>query len=168
MSSSNQEDVRQRMAYHEAGHAVIAHHLAEYPLEVSIKAESGLGAYCITPPIQVDRCKARMPEEVVRLERAIQLLWAGHLAEERFTGSQNVVGACYDYDKITLLVALVRDTPDDCESCEEQLRIQTFHMLQRPDVWRAVESVAAALLEQSSLFGEDVRQLYLAATQEGR
>lgn len=146
-------------AYHEAGHAVIALALGCPVQKLSIKpAERWLG-----------RCefrKGRFAAYKDLAEAQILILLAGLAAEARHTGRYGWDEAAHDLDLVRSLLGARAADDRRAERLELRLLDKTEHMLDRPELWLAVERVAAELLRRTTISGRTARHLFeQAATQ---
>jgi hypothetical protein len=149
-------------AYHEAGHAVASFSLGRTVRRVSIVPDGFYLGHCrhaaqpsFRPDMMADT-KARL-----RAETEIVILLAGGIAEKKFAGRCNYVGASYDHDNAVDLAVHV--TGDDAEAAAylNWLSIRTRNLIERE--WAAVRAIADQLLTDRRLSGAVARLTYLAA-----
>lgn len=121
-----------RIAYHEAGHAIVALHVGFSVHRVRAFVGSGF-----TEVEHDERENAAM----------VQVLMAGHLAEQRFGGYFSVpeAGALDDYRNIRRIAAKLNWTEEDLT----RTYAETEALLCRPDVWVSVSSLAHRLIRQA-------------------
>jgi ATP-dependent Zn protease len=163
MAKKRSERERQATAYHEAGHAAVALHLGRKVLSVDIihveeKRQLGVCHNGRTPrwfqPEFVADGRTRL-----LLEKEIMVFLAGHLAERRFTGRRNYVGASRDHSCAADLADYACGSAEQVEAFLAWLEVRTDDTLRMPLVWRVVEAIAAALMEREHLTGRQVRAI---------
>jgi hypothetical protein len=150
---------RERLAYHEAGHAVVAHILGMRITGVSIKrTEDGPG-----------RTLYDLPDEEVadpgHLLRCAQICQAGIAAESMKYGDriEGLWGKGREYDWVDDMVFIekhIDQTPKKRESARElrnSLRKKTVNSLCQH--WLAVEALVSALLKYEDVTGDEARQV---------
>ena len=132
-----EQDPREAIAYHEAGHAVISMKLGYRCLYVTIVPDgSRLGHVCCEDPL--------VGGHDDRIEHALKVLIAARLAEGRHVGSATW-GDADDRVKATNLALLTTDR--DCERAEalinEMIR-ETRKLIK--EHWPEIEALAQRLL----------------------
>jgi hypothetical protein len=146
-------------AYHEAGHAVVAHfqRIKVKQLTLMVDVELGIIGYTHTggPPKWV----GRYPSDRVRMnvERYIVMCFAGEVAEARFRGEHTTRGMQSD-DERAIEISL--------HICSNEEIAGAFRRycwcLSRALVaqhWREIKALATALLERKSLNESDVSEI---------
>lgn len=145
-------------AYHEAGHAVVAHSLGRMIQKVTIKpgrsawGQSRLGV-C---ELQKGRSKASRNQR----EDEVLILFAGMVAEARHTGQYCPEGAGQDLALIERILCDQVGTVKQHERLHRRLLDKTEHLLHDDQHWRAVELVASELLEKETIRGRTVRHFF--------
>ena len=171
------ERVRRR-AYHEAGHAVLAHRFGIPVHEVSIVPDEESAGHVHAGRLVSDRAERELDSGNVSLatreeieQRCISFL-GGEEAQFRVdteggedwrrARAQSENGM--DEDDLTrLLMRLHRDMQVVAQRRAE-LHARTAELLGAPEIWGAVESVANALREQLILTGDEVTAIILRST----
>jgi hypothetical protein len=97
----------------------------------------------------------------VRLEHQAMVLLAGGIAERRFTGRANHVGAMSDYEKAADFAMACSGSERATSAFLKWLETVTEDVVR--DRWAAIEAVAAALFERKTLSGKDVDRLVVEA-----
>ena len=146
-------------AYHEAGHAVVALTLDRPVHRVSVLPNRE----------RLGQCEFR--KGVVRpsddwLEREILIALAGLAAEARHTGTYGYEEAERDLRYVRRLV-LQRTSERQAERLERRLLAKVEYLLADDGHWRAVELIAAELLEHGVISGRAARHLFERGCQEG-
>lgn len=172
-------------AYHEAGHAVVGQHLGfGAPKSLTIvPTDDRLGATEWSRrrlPKNFGAGGLLSPDQRDRVERDAVTLLAGPLAEEKFTGNPNPVGAgiheldapviCTDgaeathsfsedgdLGKVQRRLEHLNDSMEATAAHLAWLEQRTRDVLDNPVVWQQVEAVAEALLERGTLNAADVK-----------
>ena len=141
------------VAYHEAGHAVVALALGRPVHRVSVRpSEQWLG-----------RCefrKGRLRASQDPVETEILIMLAGLAAEARHTGEYAWDGADHDLWYVRSLTERRAGGEKQAERLERRMLDKTEHELDRPGVWEAVERIAAALLRETVISGRAARHLF--------
>ena len=137
------------VAYHEAGHVVVGRLLGLQLLEADLHpdAEGGRGHTNFAHPgawFTPERGALTKAERDF-IERVLTTFMAGYAAEER-AGHADLEGSGWDRDSSIREWALYLDRPD-LDAFVERAR----DLVARPQNWRAIEAVAAALEEKGRL-----------------
>lgn len=142
----------QATAYHEAGHAVVALVLDRPVHRVSIQTDRERLGAC-----HFGKSVVRPSEDW--LEREILIALAGLAAEARFTGNYAWEGAARDQQYAHRL-AVQRAGERQAERLLRRLLAKVEHLLAQEEHWRAVEQIAAALLQHGVISGRTARHLF--------
>jgi ATP-dependent Zn protease len=140
------------VAYHEAGHAVLALLLGRPVQEVSILPDREALGRCA-----YGKAVFRPSEDW--LEREILIALGGIAAEARHTGAYAWDGAGRDQQFVRGL-AVQRVGVKKAERYERRLLAKAEHLLARAGTWQAVERIAAELLRRGTISGRTARHLY--------
>lgn len=152
-------------AFHEAGHAVVAHHLGvRYPSVTVNMAAASLGEVVLRePPPQLDaveRHSATVERPPTRLrsfvEGHILVAWAGPLAERRHTGRYNWRDARGDVESIWPVAELISHSDDESKALVEWLRARADAVLAVERTWAEVTAVADVLQREGVLTPSEV------------
>lgn len=175
---------RQASAYHEAGHAVFDIHVGLSLKAVDIRRKAGDlgGCECDPPPDavtdeMVTLLKAHAEGNPVDpasiapptrewIDKMIRSQLAGRIAEVRFRGrslnADEYLGIIDDQENVQKL-ANVRWTDGELAQRLREVEGEVEEAMAQPALWRAVQSVAQALLEKGELTGTQGEELYRAA-----
>ncbi|MGH2879231.1 MAG: hypothetical protein ACRDK4_06460 [Solirubrobacteraceae bacterium] len=154
---------RQSIAYHEAGHATVAHLLdIDVRTATIISADGALGH--ITHNGMRHHAPGT-PEVQDQTERYAMMLIAGCMADRRHLGSpaeglEGFEGALEDLDRaMGLIKSLMQDEDDEhlLDARMDALDWRVGELLAQH--WGAVERVAAGLLERETLSGPEIDEL---------
>ncbi len=145
-------------AYHEAGHAVMALFLGRPIQKVTVLAgRSQLG------DVRLGVCeiqKGRFKASKNVLEDEVLILFAGMVAEARFTGQYCQQGATQDLRAIRRLLDHRAGSESQFERLARRLRDKTEHLLGHEGQAKAVELIAGELVEKRTISGRAVRHLF--------
>ena len=139
------------VAYHEAGHAVVALTLGRPVTHVSILPNHEHLGIC-----EFGKGKARPTEDW--LEREMLIALGGIAAEARFTGNYAWDGAARDQQYVHHL-AVHRAGERRAERHQRRLLAKVENLLADKGCWRAVELIAAELLRCGEISGRAARHL---------
>jgi len=145
-------------AYHEAGHAVIALVLGRPVHQVSVLPNHERVGVC-----EYRKGVFRPTED--RLEREILIALGGIAAEARHTGNYAWDQAARDQQYVRGL-AVQRAGERQAERLQRRLLAKAEHLLGQEGNWRAVELIAAELLQRGVVSGRAVRHLFDKACTE--
>jgi len=148
------------VAYHEAGHAVIAWHEGIGLRSASIIPVGTTGGRIIHYPMfqtinpEVDTGRRSRD----RVEKSVRISLAGSIAQRKF--NSRTYRRFHDEEDLQYAVDLLARIVGSDEALNayfKLLYIQTRDILNNPDTWAAVESVAAALLHYRVLRGPEIK-----------
>lgn len=181
----NQEELI-TSAYHEAGHAVIAWYYKRRILGAFISQDKNKNGNC-----EIIRLFGKFPDiEVHELEREMDIIMAGAIAEEQLTGKK-VTGTEWfgtDYpDAVEIAMDWALKTGkafndeylidhsidvDGIKGCIfsgaflDEFGGNARNLMSRPHIWRCIEAVANALLKHKELNGDEVSSIISNAWEE--
>jgi len=149
------------LAYHRAGHAVVALHLGVTCPGASLRADddafAGLGIPdWVRPNDELDE-RTR-----IWVDQHVQVTWAGLLAEVEFCDvpvAEANAAAGDDLARLDDLAAFVTGGSEELDAYLEWLRCRTLNVLRHHWIAPQVRTVADALLTRSPLSGRQVRAL---------
>lgn len=141
------------VAYHEAGHAVIALALGRPVQRVSIQ------------PNQLRQGQCELKKGTFRsshdpLETEILILLGGLAAEARQTGEYGRGGAATDLRGVQALLQSRAGSPRQVARLERRMLDKVEHLLDQPGAWLAVERIAAELVRSTTMSGRAARHLF--------
>lgn len=150
------------IAYHEAGHVLMAHLLGAKVKQVTIEPDDDDG-----PERQGDtqvlwRRKGMTEKEYA--QRAVQVSLAGPVAEMIYSGDPyhpgHVVEWAADWKEAwTAAEPLHADEKKRLEYLE-QISIQLYHRMKRDDLWDALAAIADNLLAHETLDKEQIEEIF--------
>ena len=139
----------EKVAYHEAGHAVAAFLMRRSFSYVTIKPdESSFGHIFYQKfrdsfnPDYVEDYKIRRP-----LEKAIITGLAGHVAEKIYSKQENYETSENDFHVAVDLASYLCGSNEEIEAYIKWLYIRTKNMLEHPNNWCKVKAFAEELLD---------------------
>lgn len=143
-------------AFHEAGHAVVALALDRPVHRVSVLPNRDRLGQC-------EFAKGRFRPTEDWIEREILIALGGLAAEARHSGTYGWPEAERDLRYVRKL-ALQRAGDRGAERFERRMLAKTENLLADDGHWRAVELIAAELLQHGVISGRAARHLYDRAT----
>ena len=157
-------------AYHEAGHAVMAHTLGMPMHGASIVPKGGsLGHVRFKKPgrlILEEMSGEVTPRAQDGIERNIQVAYAGRLTEKMHTGRSNRAGAQSDYDGMADLALCACGSPEEARAFLKWLELRAVAPLGSPRFKVAVEAVARELLARKNLTGPEIKKTIIDGIQD--
>lgn len=165
MADAEIHETLEQVAYHEAGHAVMAIREGLQVEFVAVYEEPRLKGVC--RPVDRTEILLRDPRTLAKgvaagkvsnkeIAGMILTLLAGGLAEQRFLGSAEDGGG-KDLQVARTLTLAFADTAAARFELLAWLAVLVKQDLAEPSVWHQVQRVAAALLERRTLTDEQVR-----------
>jgi hypothetical protein len=159
-------------AYHEAGHAVAAWWLniglrRKGVTIVPDRAEGILGSSTSRQTIGRGIEWATSDKNRIRVERRVQMMLAGEVAQRRFApGSVRHYHA--ESDRIKAIDALSYFAADqrELEAWLKLLYIRTENMFANPNIWRATEVLATALMQRQTIGGKEAKEIIYEAVNQ--
>lgn len=151
-------------AYHEAGHAVMAESLGRLVKKVTIvpgKSQFGVARLGVC---EIGKGRTKAPKDA--LEEEALILLAGMVAEARFTGQYCQQGASQDLRYVHQLLLNRAASESQLERLQRRLLDKTEHILHENVHVKAVEAIAAELLEKTTISGRAVRHFFRQAEQQ--
>ena len=146
-------------AYHEAGHAVVA-----------LAHDRPVHRVSVLPnQLHLGQCEFRKGVQrasVDWVEQEILISLAGMAAEARLTGRYDRGAAGRDLRHARTL-ALPRATEKQLDRYERRMLAKVENLMSDDAIWKAVESIAAALMRHGQISGRAATHLYKLATRDG-
>ncbi len=158
-AAKKKAETLRRTAYHEAGHAVAAYVLRRRFTNLSIvEDEYTLGRVSFAkhhPKFQPDVMS--FDESRSQIERDVMISAAGDAAEFLLSGRHDWRGAHQDTQNAHDMASYLCGDPEEETAYVRWLWIRTQNLLRQPIHWRAIEVLAAALLEQERIGQKEAR-----------
>ena len=138
---------RERLAFHQAGHAVVATTFGFRYGAVSLHADLTLET-AHTGPVGIDLWKCAFPSnQQERILQVLTMLWAGTAAEARCLGRRVMPETDPDRPTLELFVGLLRERGHDVtEQTVHRGRLDAYSLMRLPTHLKAIDTVAATLL----------------------
>jgi hypothetical protein len=157
------------VAYHEAGHAVVAWRL-RIPLRragVTIVPDGDAAGSCSHRKIVGHDIEWDSSDRIVfRAERLAQICLAGGIAQRRYC-AQSVRRHHTDSDRSEAIDVMIHlASGRELEVWLKLLYIRTENMLANQDVWRAVQLLAEALVERKTIRAKEATEIMYAGFSE--
>lgn len=152
-------------AYHEAGHAVAAWRLiiALSHKGVTIvpdQEEGSDGSVFHRKIVGKDVEYDHSGRNVLKTERLVQVSLAGEVAQRRYNSrSLRSYHSESDRQKAMDVLSYLATSDSEVEAWLKLLYIRTENMLSNPDIWRAVEQLAAELMQKQTICGKDATEI---------
>jgi len=150
----------QRIAIHEAGHAVMAYLCGRRVGEVTavphgeILGHVEYRGFASFPARSLDDARARR-----KLETEIMIALAGLAAEYLNPGPVDHPGAAADLQRALQIALFALADPDEATAFINWLFVRTRNRLRDPACKRAIKALTADLVRHGSLTGQEVRSL---------
>lgn len=142
-------------AYHEAGHAVVATLVGRTVKKVTIvPSKPHLGRVRLGV-CKMEKGRAKASKDWV--EDEVLILFAGMVAEARFTKRYAPEGAAKDLQAIRMLLQNRAPNERAMERLEKRLLQKTEHLLSDEQTMQAVKRIAAELVDKQTVSGRAVR-----------
>lgn len=153
------------VAYHEAGHAVMASHCKIGFAEVSIAPGEGFEGRCkMMKQASLLRADYELPPELQRrLHKMIMVALAGGVAERLYSRKSDTSGSSRNDNAVARFLAgkSAGDTEEE-DALLNYLKIYTRNFLKNSN-WDAVKALAKELLEKKSVSGQRARKIIQSA-----
>jgi ATP-dependent Zn protease len=149
-------------AYHEAGHAVAAVSLGRPIQKVTISPGQTLAG------VRLGHCemkKGRSKGSSDWLEDQVLILFAGMVSEAKFTGRYCTSGAAEDLRIIDRLLESRAGNERQSQRLHRRMLSKTEYLLDDEAHAQAIESIAAELLEKTTISGRAVKHFFDQAVQ---
>jgi hypothetical protein len=152
------------VAYHEAGHAVMAIALGRPVQKVTIVAGRSQRGVQRLGACQIK--KGRLRDSKDWLEDEVLILFAGMVAEARVTGDYCLQHASDDLRCVRRYVQMRADGERQIERLEKRLLSKTENLLESDEYWRAIELIANELIRAHTLSGRAAHHFFELAQVE--
>lgn len=153
---------RRSTAYHEAGHAVMALVVGRPVEKVTISPGQLVAGGRRLGACKIQKGRTKPSKDAV--EASVLILLAGMVAESRVTGRYDQQGAAQDLFMVKdLLTANRARTEKQFQKLARRMIDKTEHILREPGPTKAIQLVAAALLENETISGRAARHLFETA-----
>jgi ATP-dependent Zn protease len=157
--------LRERTAYHEAGHAV-SHFVLRVPFRyVTIKPDIEKHTLSHVYGVFPKKFNPELNRDIrtrTRVEHEIMTSLAGHIAEKIASGRTDNVGASFDNHAAVDLASYVTSSDGEMNAYLEWLRIRTESLLLLPLHWDMIEEVANALMKRETISAKDAKKIMQA------
>jgi hypothetical protein len=140
---------RERLAFHQAGHAIVAttfgFRYGALSLHTDLTTETAH-----TGPLGIDLWKCAFPpNQQERVLQVLTMLWAGTAAEVHCLGRRIMPETDPDRPTVERFVALLRERDRDVtEQTLHRARLDAYSLLRLPTHLKAVDTIAATLLKE--------------------
>lgn len=153
---------RASTAYHEAGHAVVAHYeRVRYRYATIRPGEDSFGHVLFRHPgkwFQPDMEKDARHRGYI--ERVARVDFAGLAAEARFKGRHNWRGASHDLHDAVNLLDYICGSNEEVEAYVNLMRVQARGLVEWH--WNEVQAIADALLVRERLTAAEIAEIIAA------
>ena len=154
------------IAYHEAGHAVVAWRVGVKAKSLSIIPEPGSKGRYIHKPYFTDINPEydTSPRAERRLKNMALVCLAGEIAQRRFnSGEWRHYHGERDFEQASDLLHYLAGSEDDWQAHVNAIHLQAQQMVKDRSVWLCIGDLAAALLEHRELSGTETVRIIRAA-----
>lgn len=152
------------IAYHEAGHAVMAF-LIGTPIKYAtvIPDKEYIGMVRISPRYKVEDVMSLSPidwkmQKIIESDIMVKL--AGQLAEAKYLGKE-IDDVLTDHETSVSMMDNIVSSDEELDAYYDWLTIRTRNFIVSPRNWPIVEAVAKELLIHKQLSGRKVRRIIL-------
>jgi hypothetical protein len=148
----------ERVAFHEAGHAVVAHLLRRKLTRVSIVPSEEFLGFVGTGPLGTSfDPELDMNGRARRvIEREAQIFLAGNAAESVLVGHQVRHGMHHDFEQVVQYLSYVTGTPEEGSAYADWLWVRTRNMVKMPANWNLITALSGRLLDRREMQGREV------------
>lgn len=159
----------EKVAYHEAGHAVACFFAKKPYKHVTIEPGEDSYGHIRHFPLpdsfqpDIDSESYRMQK---RIEQEIILLYSGHAAEVLAAGRHNWRGASDDTRRAVDLALYVNGDPKQTSAYLQWAWLKTMNFLKLPFRWVAVEGLAKALLERNNINKKEAKKIITTSIED--
>ena len=153
-------------AYHEAGHAVMAVSLGRTIHKATIAAAKMQTGGVRLGAVKMQQGRRKSGQDW--LEEEVLILFAGMVAEAKFTGSYCDRGASSDLRAIENLLCTRAQTQRQMEKLHRRLLDKTEHTLGDEVHEKAIKAVAEQLLEHETIKGRLVKHFFNQAFEQSK
>ncbi len=147
----------QLTAYHDAGHAVVAHFCRYAPAIRKVTIIPANEAHGQVAPVHESIFNPEIDADLRTIVDRITVLLAGNESIKKLTGRYDSRGAFDDDDVAINLAMSPTGSGEEATAMLRWLRVRAQGLVRRH--WACVRAVATELLERSTLSGRDVRQV---------
>lgn len=152
------------VAYHEAGHVVMARQRhRRFRYVTIIPNEEAIGKtvfYRAITPEKLSQMDVLKQDVVIESEALIAL--AGEIAQARgVPGSLRRYHLSADHKSLSFIVDESPDNEDMAKHYNRYLQARAKSIFSRPEIWQQVETVAKALIERKTLSEREVSEILL-------
>ena len=152
-------------AYHEAGHAVVSVLERRPIIAVTIEPDGEYLGRVLNSPMgksfQPEIDSGRRTRSLIEAE--IRICFAGCLAESKRVGREVRAGAEQDLDVAANLATYATGSVEETSAYLEWLMVATRQLIAQKHHWKAIETLAAQLVLQTTLSGRAAKKVIIAA-----
>lgn len=150
-------------AYHEAGHAVVAHYLGQSVGRkgISIVPDAETSGRVHLPLALTNAMETRPTGRMRSLAEDRAVVWLAGLEAQRKYRSRSVRNyhASQDYENAVDIISYICGSPEELEPYLRLLQARAKAILHLPMIWESIERVASALLEHKQLSRAELMEL---------
>lgn len=153
-------------AWHEAGHALVAAILGRPIQKVTVAPANMQTGGVRLGAVKFQKGRSKSTNDW--LEDEVLILFAGMVAESKFTGQYCETGARHDLAAARNLMDKRAATERQMEKLERRLLDKVEHQLEQPHHVAALKMIVDELIERQTIKGRTVKHFLNMATQQHR
>lgn len=146
-----------KVAYHEAGHAVIQRYLRLSARFIKINTKRGLTRSMPLPTWFFEDISDKKTDLLMRKQMIV--FYAGIVAQYVLTGAWDYVSIDHDWEQLMTLAWKYYGSVEAIQTGIKKLRSKTLALVKKPIIWRQIEAVASQLIKKRYLTSGKIKNI---------